>query len=283
MTPPASTHYETLQVIPSASPEVIRAAYRCLAQHLHPDRSPPGLREECERLIRMINEAYAVISDAASREAYDRWLAQQAPPGRGGYDPDAAWRAQSYRTAEALDLEADAAFDEHAAYELIDKELESARMDRGLWLKAFVESGGEATRQKLRYVQIRLDQLRTTEKARFNLELSGKRAREHARQAEQIKALKAVFAAGSRLEVDEIERLARAAASDKTLLKAADRLHGNTLLHLAAQAELGSAAEVLLKLGARADVKNQSGRRPHEVCGDLALARLLRNAVPAER
>ncbi|HZR35520.1 MAG TPA: J domain-containing protein [Nevskia sp.] len=281
MTPPASTHYETLQVIPSASPEVIRAAYRCLAQYLHPDRSPPGLREECERLMRLVNEAYAVISDPAAREAYDRWLARQQPPGRGGYDPDRAW--QAWRGAEALEQEADAGFDEHAAYELIDRELEGARMDRGLWLKAFVESGGDLTRQKLRYVQIRLDQLRTTEKARFNLELSGRRAREHARQAEQIKALKAVFAAGSRLEVEEIERLARAAASDKTLLKAADRLRGNTLLHLAAEAELEGAAEVLLKLGARAEAKNQAGRRPHELCGNAALTRRLEQAAARER
>jgi curved DNA-binding protein CbpA len=280
MTPPASTHYETLQVIPSASPEVIRAAYRCLAQYLHPDRSPPGLREECERLMRLVNEAYAVVSDAAAREAYDRWLARQTP-GRAGYDPDRAW--QAWRGAEALEQEADAGFDEHAAYELVDRELESAKMDRGLWLKAFVESGGDATRQKLRYVQIRLDQLRTTEKARFNLELSGRRAREHARQAEQIKALRAVFAAGNRLELEEIERLARAAASDKTLLKAADRLRGNTLLHLAAEAELGGAAEVLLKLGARADARNQSGRRPHELCGDTALARQLEQAAVRER
>lgn len=281
MTPPASTHYETLQVIPSASPEVIRAAYRCLAQYLHPDRSPPGLREECERLIRLVNEAYAVISDPAGREAYDRWLARQAQPAQGVYDPDRAW--QAYRGADALEQDADAGFDEHAAYELIDKELEAARMDRGLWLKAFVESGGDATRQKLRYVQIRLDQLRTTEKARFNLELSGRRAREHARQAEQIKALKAVFAAGNRLEVEEIERLARAASSDKTLVKAADRLRGNTLLHLAAQAELSSAAEVLLRLGARATARNQSGSRPHELCNDPALARMLEQAMARER
>lgn len=280
--PPVSTHYETLQVIPSASPEVIRAAYRCLAQYLHPDRSPPGLRTECERLMRLVNEAYAVISEPASRETYDRWLAQQTPAGRG-YDPDRAWQAYRGAGVEALEQEADAAFDEHAAYELIDKELEGGRVDRGLWLKAFVDSGGDATRQKLRYVQIRIDQLRTTEKARFNLELSGRRAREHARQAEQIKALKAVFTAGSRLEVDEIERLARAAAADKTLIKAADRLHGNTLLHLAAQAGLDSAAEVLLKLGARADVKNQSGRRPHEICGDVALARLIEQALARER
>jgi curved DNA-binding protein CbpA len=273
----ASNHYDTLQVVPGASPEVIRAAYRCLAQHLHPDRSPPSLREECERLMRQVNEAYAVISDPEARQAYDRWLAQQRPAAPG--PEPAGWHARAYRDAEALDREADEAFDEHAAYELIDRELEGQKMDRGLWLKAFVESGGEPTRQKLRYVQIRLEQLRTSEKARFNLEVSSRRAREHARQAEQIKALKAVFAAGNRLEQEEIERLARAAASDRSLLKLADRLHGNTLLHLAAQSELDDAAGMLLRLGARADTRNQSGRRPHELCGDPVLARLLKQAL----
>jgi curved DNA-binding protein CbpA len=272
-----NTHYDNLQVAPTASQEVIRAAYRCLSQKLHPDRNPPELRTQCERVMQMVNEAYAVLSDAAAREAYDRALAERL---RDVADADAtrARQAQSYASAGGLGPDPEEEFDEHAAYELIDKELEGKKVDRGFWLKAFVMSGGDPTLQKLRYIEIRLAELRTIEKARFALELGEKRAAEQARRAGQTRALKAVFTAGSRLDLDEIEKLAQAAASDKTLLKTVDRVRGNTLLHLAAEADLGSAVEFLLRQGARADVKNQSGRRPYEVCNDAALARLLRNA-----
>ena len=280
---PNSTHYDDLQVTQSASAEVIRAAYRCLTQKLHPDRNPPELREQCERVMQMVNEAYAVLSDPVAREAYDRGLGERSGSGRDtAQDINKARQAHSYASTGVLEQNADTAFDEHAAYEVIDKELESKKVDRGFWLKAFVLSGGEPTLQKLRYVEIRLAQLRTTEKARFDLEIGEKRAAEHARRTEKSKALKAVFTSGSRLDHEEIEKLAQAASSDKSLLKTADRVHGNTLLHLAAEAELSSAVEFLLKLGARPDAKNQSGRRPYEVCNDVALTRTLKNASAAK-
>lgn len=273
------TYYEDLQVVPTASTEVIRAAYRCLTQKLHPDRNPPEMRAQCERVMQMVNEAYAVLSEPASREAYDRELAERQ---RSGHDERKSRQAHSYAASGVLEQDAEPLFDEHAAYEVIDQELESKKVDRGFWLKAFVLSGGEPTHQKLRYVEIRLAQLRTTEKARFELELAEKRAAEQARRAGQTKALKAIFTSGSRLDHEEVEKLVRAAASDKSLLKAVDRVQGNTLLHLAAEAELGGAVELLLKLGARADSKNQNGRRPYEICNDAALARLLKSASSAK-
>ncbi len=66
------TLYEVLQVSPRAGTEVIRAAYRCLAQHLHPDKHA-GDETANERLAQ-INHAYAVLSDPARRQSYDRSL-----------------------------------------------------------------------------------------------------------------------------------------------------------------------------------------------------------------
>jgi hypothetical protein len=61
-------HYETLEVSPRASHEVIQAAYRVLARNAHPDRNPDSAAEQ---RIRRINAAYAIIGDPAHRARYD--------------------------------------------------------------------------------------------------------------------------------------------------------------------------------------------------------------------
>ncbi len=66
------TLYEVLEVSPRASSHVIKAAYRCLAQHHHPDKNA-GDRVANERLVR-INQAYVVLSDPQRRQCYDRTL-----------------------------------------------------------------------------------------------------------------------------------------------------------------------------------------------------------------
>ncbi len=67
------SHYENLKVARDAPPEVIRAAYRVLAQKYHPDRHDGD--ERAERTMKLINEAYSVLSDPTSRQAHDRWIA----------------------------------------------------------------------------------------------------------------------------------------------------------------------------------------------------------------
>ncbi len=69
---PERTLYDVLEVSQRASPIVVRAAYRSLAQSLHPDKNS-GTRAAGERLAE-INDAYAVVSDAAKRLKYDRTL-----------------------------------------------------------------------------------------------------------------------------------------------------------------------------------------------------------------
>lgn len=63
------SHYETLEVSPRASNLVIGAAYRCLAQHDHPDKNPNSAR--AKQRMSSINRAYAVLSDVGKRKAYD--------------------------------------------------------------------------------------------------------------------------------------------------------------------------------------------------------------------
>jgi len=66
---PMNSLYETLQVSPRASSQVIRAAYRCLAQHLHPDKHPNSA--DGGHSLARVNQADAVLSDPAKRQAYD--------------------------------------------------------------------------------------------------------------------------------------------------------------------------------------------------------------------
>jgi DnaJ-class molecular chaperone len=62
-------YYEILEVDRESSPKKIKEAYRSLAFQCHPDRNSGGT-DALERM-KMINEAYAVLSDPAKRKQYD--------------------------------------------------------------------------------------------------------------------------------------------------------------------------------------------------------------------
>ena len=77
------THYDNLKVTRGAPAEVIRAAYKALSQRYHPDKNA---NPDAQRIMRIINEAYAVLGDPERRKAYDRELSareQQAPKVQG--------------------------------------------------------------------------------------------------------------------------------------------------------------------------------------------------------
>ncbi len=73
------THYDTLQISETASPEVIRGAYRYLSQKWHPDKHPKQTAEAQDMMARL-NEAYSVLSDPEQRRKYDAWLAEERGP-----------------------------------------------------------------------------------------------------------------------------------------------------------------------------------------------------------
>src|SRR5215831_3820598 len=67
---PGSTvnYYDVLQVSPSASQEVIQAAYRALARSCHPDVNPSAA---AARRMLELNAAYTMLSDSTRRAQYD--------------------------------------------------------------------------------------------------------------------------------------------------------------------------------------------------------------------
>ncbi|MBS0446109.1 MAG: DnaJ domain-containing protein [Proteobacteria bacterium] len=68
------SHYDNLQVAQNASQEVIKGAYKYLSQKWHPDRQPPERRAEAERIMKLVNDAYAVLSDPVARQEHDEWI-----------------------------------------------------------------------------------------------------------------------------------------------------------------------------------------------------------------
>jgi DnaJ domain len=73
----ASTLYDILEVIPSASAETIHAAYRSMISRYHPDKVAalgPELQAVATARTKEINFAFDILSDEASRARYDEEL-----------------------------------------------------------------------------------------------------------------------------------------------------------------------------------------------------------------
>ena len=81
-------HYAVLGVQSSATAAEIKQAYRKLALRHHPDKAPaaPPLRAAAEALFKHVAQAYAVLSDAASRRKYDASVTSVTRGGRRAYE-----------------------------------------------------------------------------------------------------------------------------------------------------------------------------------------------------
>jgi DnaJ-class molecular chaperone len=61
-------HYEKLGISPSATADLIKAAYRKKAALYHPDKNQSA---DAPIRFREVQEAYEVLTDAERRKAYD--------------------------------------------------------------------------------------------------------------------------------------------------------------------------------------------------------------------
>lgn len=81
-------YYAILGVLPTAEEVVIRAAYRALSQRYHPDRFE-GDKQEANRKMAEINEAYSILSDADRRKEYDSIRGPNTQSGDSYFDGEA--------------------------------------------------------------------------------------------------------------------------------------------------------------------------------------------------
>ena len=67
-------YYDILQVNKNASPEVIEKVYKLLAKKYHPDLQNSVNKQQSEKILKEINEAYEVLSNTEKKEIYDKTL-----------------------------------------------------------------------------------------------------------------------------------------------------------------------------------------------------------------
>ena len=67
-------YYEILEVDRKASKEIIEKAYKTLAKKYHPDVQEQNQKVKAEEKMKLINEAYSVLSNEEQRYEYDQQL-----------------------------------------------------------------------------------------------------------------------------------------------------------------------------------------------------------------
>ena len=97
-------YYEMLGLPENADIEDIRKAFFIMAKTFHPDRIPKSLKEELDETIQYLfsnlSEAHSVLSDPASREAYDRIIKKPTESTDDGLD-----MSQQREIRDALEAE----------------------------------------------------------------------------------------------------------------------------------------------------------------------------------
>lgn len=72
-------YYDWLEVNKNASSEVIEKAYKTLVKKYHPDLQEANQKLEYEEKIKIINEAYEILSNSEKRKEYDSTLIENEP------------------------------------------------------------------------------------------------------------------------------------------------------------------------------------------------------------
>lgn len=99
---PNTALYDLLDVLPNASPQEIKKAYRLLAIKLHPDKNPTDT-ENAQKNFQKLQEAYEILKDENKRAIYDR-------TGETGEDISSFFEAYEYyrtffKRVEVQDIE----------------------------------------------------------------------------------------------------------------------------------------------------------------------------------
>ncbi|MEX3931837.1 J domain-containing protein [Paraburkholderia phymatum] len=123
------SHYDNLKVSRDAPQEVIRAAYRTLCQKYHPDRRIDD--PDAERVMKIINASYAVLSDPVQRKEHDEWLARKEREASAAAAASSSSRPSGSSASSASSASAAAASQHMPRYAASQAEASARSMPRG--------------------------------------------------------------------------------------------------------------------------------------------------------
>ncbi|KAL7267352.1 hypothetical protein RUND412_010066 [Rhizina undulata] len=158
---PSHDYYEALGILPTASSDEIKNAYRRISLQCHPDKDLGN--EDATQNFQKIQEAYDILSDPAKRAEYDG--DPRVCPGKESwiYPDPAFWAERARRQAEELEAERRADEIRDAQRKEAEEILEAAR--KGLEAEREIK----AEREKLE--QERQEELRLLLAERVKIEL----------------------------------------------------------------------------------------------------------------
>lgn len=189
---------------------------------------------------------------------------------------------------QPIDAQSPSPFDEDAVYEVVANEMDSGKMDKGLWTRLFAELDGDEKKVKIAYIKQRAEKLMAAERARV-YELQRQQAEELARQdrnkeieeeeKKRIEKLTVKARILERLErgesgplsvdgfLDAVRRgdingVSQLLDKEEMYAAARDSSTGNTALHIAVAEKNDAMIRLLIQAGAPVSVKNSYGLTP---------------------
>ena len=145
-----NNYYEILEVSKNASKEVIEKAYKVLAKKYHPDLQDAENKSIAEQKMKLINEAYEILSDDSKRQEYDNELEQLEIEKRERIIQDQEYKKNSNKQNKQKKQYEDVYEDENADYESMQEELERQRVEQERRRIAYEEAQDRAYRNYLR-------------------------------------------------------------------------------------------------------------------------------------
>lgn len=180
-------------------------------------------------------------------------------------------------------------FDEDTVYEVVANEMDSGKMDKGLWTRLFAELDGDEKKTKIAYIKRRAEKLMVAERTRLQeqerqqaeeaaklekLRLEGLSIREKLAPAnltpELLEAIRKLSSTSNALTFLSNVRLNKAdqvvaQLEENPLYVAVATSEGATALHIAADEKYLSMSKLLIEKGARVDSPNTAGQTPLDI------------------
>ena len=144
-----NNYYEILEVSKNASKEVIEKAYKVLAKKYHPDLQNSENKSIAEQKMKLINEAYEILSDDSKRQEYDNELEQLELEKRERIIQNQEYKKNTNKQNKQYENEYEYE-DEDIDYESMQEELEKQRIEQEKRRIAYEEAQDRAYRNYLR-------------------------------------------------------------------------------------------------------------------------------------